>query len=218
VADQDLTAKARIRDAAIARFATQGIAATSVKSIADDAGVSPPLVLHHFGSKDGLRAACDHYIATQIREAKLEAAEQGAGFDPLEAMRRWDRPYLMRYLARTLADGSEHVATLIDEMVADAEGYVEVAVASGFMKPSDYPRERVVILMIWMLGGLVLHEHLERLLGVDLTDDDPDNLLGYLVPAMELLGQGALADRFYEQTKDALRERFAERQVAQGAR
>ena len=47
----DLTARARIRDAALARFGAEGIAGTSVRAVAADAGVSPALVLHHFGSK-----------------------------------------------------------------------------------------------------------------------------------------------------------------------
>ena len=43
VDDPDRTARARIRDAAITRFAQDGIAATSLRSIAEDVGVSPPL-------------------------------------------------------------------------------------------------------------------------------------------------------------------------------
>ena len=50
----DLTARARIRDAAIECFARQGFA-VSVRAIAAHAGVSPGLVIHHFGSKAGLR-------------------------------------------------------------------------------------------------------------------------------------------------------------------
>ena len=37
-------------------------------AIAQDAGVSPGLVLHHFGTKDALRAACDEHVLRQIRE------------------------------------------------------------------------------------------------------------------------------------------------------
>src|SRR3712207_8086528 len=50
-ADDDLTGRARIRDAAIRRFAVDGFG-TSVRAIAADAGVSPGLVIHHFGSKE----------------------------------------------------------------------------------------------------------------------------------------------------------------------
>ena len=42
-----------------------GFAGTTVRAIAAEVGVSPALLLHHFGSKDGLRDACDdHVLAT----------------------------------------------------------------------------------------------------------------------------------------------------------
>ena len=55
----DLTARARIRDSAIVYFGRHGFQSATVRAIAADAGVSPALVIHHFGSKDGLREACD---------------------------------------------------------------------------------------------------------------------------------------------------------------
>lgn len=57
----DLTAAARIRDAAIKLWGEQGLN-TSVRAIAEAAGVSPALVIHHYGSKDGLRQAVDEYL------------------------------------------------------------------------------------------------------------------------------------------------------------
>ncbi len=58
----DLTAAARIRDAAIEQFGDQGFG-VGLRSIAEAAGVSAALVIHHFGSKDGLRQACDDFVA-----------------------------------------------------------------------------------------------------------------------------------------------------------
>src|SRR5664279_5452524 len=61
--DRDLTARANIRNAALRLFAERGHDAVTVREIATAAGVSPGLVLHHFGSKDGLRAAVDAQAA-----------------------------------------------------------------------------------------------------------------------------------------------------------
>ena len=46
-----------------------------MRAIAEAAGVSPALIIHHFGSKEGLRKACDDYIAAEIRsdEAVIKA-------------------------------------------------------------------------------------------------------------------------------------------------
>lgn len=194
----DRTTTARIRDAAITEFAAKGVAATSVRTIATRAGVSPGLVIHHFGSKEDLRVACDEHITAIIRELKGTAMAAGGGFDITAALRSWDTGVpAANYLARTLVDGSPHVAELVDEMVGDAITYVETGVEAGLIKPSDYPRERAAILVIWSLGALVLHEHLERLIGVDITADlstDPKAISPYMAPILELYSNGFLTE------------------------
>src|SRR5690606_4589585 len=77
----DLTTRARIRDAALDLFPEQGFNRSTVRVIAEKAGVSPGLVLHHFGSKEGLREACDRYVVTRFRELKDDSL-QGGMFDP----------------------------------------------------------------------------------------------------------------------------------------
>ena len=70
----DLTATARIRDAAIEQFGEHGFD-VGLRVIAKAAGVSAALVIHHFGSKDGLRKACDDFVAETIRAAKSETIQ-----------------------------------------------------------------------------------------------------------------------------------------------
>jgi AcrR family transcriptional regulator len=203
-AEADLTARARIRDAAIARFAADGVASTTVRAIAADAGVSPALVIHHFGSKDALRVACDQHVAGLIRERKRAAMNAGPGLDPLAALRESGQgPAVLRYLATTLVDGSPHVAQLLDEMIDDAVGYMEEGVATGMLRPTEDPRGRAVVLTIWSLGALALHEHLQRLLGVDLTGD-PAEALAYFLPASEMLGRGVITEETYERMRAGL--------------
>ena len=204
--DRDRTTRARIRDAALARFANDGIAATNLKVIAADVGVSAPLIIHHFGSKDGLRTACDEYVAAAVRENKRAAIAAGLKADPLDAMRRSAQgPPLLKYLSRTLADGSPHVAALVDELVADAEEYMAEGVANGLMTPTEFPRARAVVLVMWNLGALVLHEHVDRLLDVDLTSSDPDRLMAWLVPAFEILAKGSTDPAVYEHFRAGIR-------------
>lgn len=204
----DRTTTARIRDAAIRCFATDGVAATSVRAIAAEAGVSAGLVIHHFGSKDELRIACDEYVAGLIREVKGSAMAAGAGLDPLAAMRSFSGgPPLARYLAKTLVDGSPHVADLVDEMVNDAVGYIATGVNAGLLTPSDHPKERAAILTLWMLGALVLHDHLERLIGFDITGDlaehPEESGNAYFGPVAEILG-----GFFTDTTKELIGEAF----------
>ncbi|WP_019868693.1 TetR family transcriptional regulator [Salinispora oceanensis] len=160
--------KNRILAAAITLFADQGVAATGVRAIAAAADVHPSLIIHYFGTKDGLRVACDKHVAAFVREHKQQVMRAGR-IDPAELRDLRPAPPLLRYLARALADGSPHTAALVDEMVNDAVGYLADGVASGLVRPTDHPYERAALLAIWSLGALALHEHVQRLLGVDLT-------------------------------------------------
>src|ERR1700757_5201146 len=70
----DLTAAARIRDAAIEQFGEHGFG-VGLRAIAEAAGVSAALVIHHFGSKEGLRKACDDFVVEEIRSSKSETIQ-----------------------------------------------------------------------------------------------------------------------------------------------
>lgn len=202
----DRTTIARIRDAAITEFAANGVDGTSIRTIAATAGVSPALVIHHFGSKDDLRVACDEYVAGIIREVKGGVMASGSALDISAAFRAVGDIRAAEYLARTLVDGSPHVAELVDEIVDDAIKYVATGVETGMIRPSAHERERAAILTIWALGALVLHEHLERLIGVDITADfslDPKAASAYMAPVLEIYGQGVITDKTVQLMSEA---------------
>jgi AcrR family transcriptional regulator len=72
--DSTRTRKALL-DAASRRFAQDGYSATTVRDIADDAGVNVALINRYFGSKEGLFEAC---LVNLVEEARQEAgAEPG---------------------------------------------------------------------------------------------------------------------------------------------
>ena len=54
----------------------------TVRGIAARAGVSPALVQHHFGTKDGLRRACDEHVLGYIRREAEATREADALTDP----------------------------------------------------------------------------------------------------------------------------------------
>lgn len=196
---------ARILDAAINLFGQHGVRGTSLREIAQEAGVSQALVVHHYGSKDGLRRACDHHVASVTRANKETTLAGGPQLDPFATLRSLEesRP-LLRYLARTLTDGGEDTRDLVDEFVADAHDYMRLAEESGFIKPSATPRERTIVLVIWSMGALAMHEHLNRLLGVDFlaADAPPESLGPYLRPMLELFTQGLMAEGAFDQMAD----------------
>lgn len=203
----DRSTKARIRDAAIQCIAENGFSATTARKVAETADVSPALVIHHFGSMDALRTTCDEYVTDVIRRRKSEAFSSGPNLDILQALRGSEFGHLLAYVARVLTDRTPTVARLIDDLVDDAEEYIQQGVESGMLQPSPDPRGRAVVLTLWGLGGLVLHEHMSRLLGVDLTDPDIVNdasLVAYVGPVYEIYGSGIFTDAFAAQATEAL--------------
>ena len=184
----------RILTTAIDLFGRHGVKATSVRAIAEQAGVSPPLVIHHYGSKEKLREACDDRVLAFIRESKAETMRAGLGGPPIQVDTRvaQARP-AWRYLARTLSEGSPRLDEFVDDLVVDAVGYTAQGVETGLVLPSANPRARVVILTLWSLGALVLHEHMQRLLGEDLIGEGSTDL--YTQTMLELFSEGLLTER-----------------------
>lgn len=156
---EDLTIKARIRDAALEHFAEHGVKGATLRAIAERAGTSLGVVQYHFGSKEGLRDACDAHVVAFIKQEIEQAVDGGKLEDPAfiaEAMQA--APPILRYLGRALVDGSPATATLFDELVALTEEYL-----------GDRPDARglAAVLTTMRLGVYVLHEHLSRALGAD---------------------------------------------------
>jgi len=184
--------EARILDAAIQLFGIQGFTGTSMREIAAEAEVSQALVVHHFGSKAALRRACDRHVANVTQDRKTSVSE-GPQLDPFEALRQIEnsRP-LLRYLVRAITEGGDQASNLVDEFVADADEYLHNAVEAGYAKPSRTPHERAAVLVILSMGALAMHEHLHRLLGVDLLDANApsEELAPYMRPMLELYSQG----------------------------
>lgn len=157
----DLTARARIRDVALRHFGERGVAGATFRGIAADAGVSPGLVQHHFGSKDELRAACDAHVLDELRRQSAAAVEEGKlGDAGYIAAAYAMAPLLTRYLVRTLIDGSPAAASLFDEIVRLTEEYLRRVGGEA----ADL-RARAAVFAAMKLGLAVFEPHLLRTLG-----------------------------------------------------
>jgi len=190
----DLTAAARIRDAAIEQFGVHGFG-VGLRAIAETAGVSAALVIHHFGSKDGLRKACDDYVAEEIRSDKSEAmrsADPGTWFAQLAEIESYAP--MMAYLVRSMQSGGELAKTLVRRMIDNAEGYLDEGVRAGALKPSRDPHARARYLAITGAGGFLMYLQMHNTptnLRAVLRDYAHDTVL----PALELYTDGLMADR-----------------------
>ena len=189
----DLTTTARIRDAAIEQFGEHGLD-VGLRAIAKAAGVSAALLIHHFGSKDGLRKACDDYVAETIRQSKTESlktADPVAWFAQLSEIESFAP--LMAYLVRSMQSGGDLAKTLWRNMIDNAEQYLAEGVRAGTLKPSRDPKGRAKFLA--MAGGgsfllyLQLHDNPKDMRAV-LHDYGQDMVM----PALDVYTHGLMTD------------------------
>ena len=176
---EDLTARARIRDAAIRLFADRGIDGTSVRDIARDAGVSPGLLRHHFGSKEALRQACDAYALDRLVRIKEELVFDDKAPSPTFLPSVHPTVVLLyKYITRALLDGSPAAAAMFDDMVTLTEQWMH-KIAPDI---TDDHRAFAAALVGMQSGLLAMREHVSRALGVDmLTAEGHARIAGALV-------------------------------------
>ena len=190
----DLTATARIRDAAIEQFGQHGFD-VGLRTIAEAAGVSAALVMHHFGSKDGLRKACDDFVAEEIRSSKSEAIRSNDPATWLAQMAEIESyAPLTAYLVRSLQAGGELATMLWHRMTEDAEEYMAEGVRAGTIKPSRDPHARAEFLTITSGGGLLLYLQMHET-PADLRAVLRDYARDMVLPALEIYTEGLMADR-----------------------
>jgi AcrR family transcriptional regulator len=193
-AADDRTARARIRDAGVRTFGTAGFDAP-LRAVAAEAGVSAGLVMHHFGSKDGLRAACDEHVLRVIREAETDAFTRSGPGALLAQLAELDQyAPLVGYLVQALLSGGDLAATLLTRLTEDAESYLAEAVAAGRMRPSRDPAARAAYLVDVGVGAVLafVRRH-------PTADGDSRALLrayaeANSLPALELYTEGLLTD------------------------
>jgi AcrR family transcriptional regulator len=190
----DLTGAARIRDAAIEQFGEHGFG-IGLRAIAQAAGVSAALVIHHFGSKDGLRKACEEYIAEEIRNNKSEALKSNdpaTWFAQMAEIQEYAP--LMAYLVRSMQAGGDLANMLWRTMIDNAEEYMEDGVRSGMIKPSRDPHARARYLAITGGGGFLLYLQMHET-PTDIKAVLRDYSRDMILPALELYTEGLMAER-----------------------
>jgi AcrR family transcriptional regulator len=165
-----------IRDAALKLLIAHGAEATSLRMVANAAGVSLGLVQHCFGTKAALVQAVDDHVMAVLTEA-LSAALPAPPADPLVVFGQrvtgilTDQPEIFDYLARALVDGHPF-----------GEVFFESLATMGISRWEQYREEgrtRRDIDTTWaglnplllVLGTLILRPYIDRHLPEPFTTD-----------------------------------------------
>jgi len=183
---------------ALRLFGEQGIEAVSLREVAKAAAVSPALVVHHFGGKEGLVAAVDEAAVLEFGAA-YAADEPAAGPELLrrraeqtaQVMRR--RPDVCAYLGRALVEGTPGSARLFRLMIEGGRAEVDSLAEQGALR-GDADRLWATLqhfFLIW--APLSFRPLLEReVLGGSLLE--PENLERWVMANVELLKGGLYRD------------------------
>jgi AcrR family transcriptional regulator len=170
--DRDLTAEARIRRSALRLFAEQGYSATTTRSIAAGAGVSPGLVLHHFGTKDNLRDHVD-------RDAMATVNEIFASFTPEDALVDFtafitgyarlfaEHPDITAYMRRSLLEPSAATSGLLSRILGYIEGLMVTWIERGAIEPPSDIRATAALQASLGLTSILFGPSLHEYLGTD---------------------------------------------------
>lgn len=175
--NEDRTSRAIIRDEALRLFAARNVDAVTVRDIAAASGVSPALVLRHYASKDGLRAAVDEHVVRlfEVMLAQATASDGTAPFDgrALPSLSEQVCRYLPTgspvpaYLARLLVDGGLEATALFARLFGLAQAALAGLVDAGAAVDGGDPSVRAAFLLANDLAVIMLRDRLREVLGVD---------------------------------------------------
>ena len=205
MSSEDLTARARIRDAAIDLFTDRGFGPATIRDIAQAAGVSSGLLRHHFGSKDGLREACDEYAMARLGELRGQMLKDGRLTD--QAFMGTVHPVAMRlqaYLVRSMVDNQ--TPAMFQRMVEAGEDWL----TGTEIKTAD-PRAYSAVLVAMQMGMFLLRDQIGQAIGTDLSA--PAGHLRLLRAAVEIFGQPLLTPEQAAQAQTALERLITDKET-----
>lgn len=160
--DQDLTAKARIRNAALELYAANGEDRTPMRAVAAAAGVTVGLVVHHYGSKDGLREAVEQIVVERFASALASAPTDGAG-EQIARVRNESvaemlvrNPEVVNYLRRALLEPGGQRGQLLERLTELTHREVVAMRETGAAARGRADSVQVVDVIINQMGRLFL--------------------------------------------------------------
>lgn len=161
VQDSDLSTRTKIREAALSLFGAEGFG-VSIRAIADAAGCSPGLVIHHFGNKDGLRAAVDQSVMDALLQgfegiqSELTADELSRTMGDVFSDVIGASPVVRQYIRRSLLEATPASQTIFDELLALVTTSLDQLQRAGGLQEGSDPVWRPYQLLFVILGALLL--------------------------------------------------------------
>ncbi|KZS71521.1 TetR family transcriptional regulator [Mycobacterium kansasii] len=179
--NDDLTAKARIRNAALDLYAQYGEDRVSLRAIAAEAGVTLGLVQHHFKTKAGLRQAVDELVADYFWQAVAEVDNQAGPAEAAtarrEAVQRMlaENPPVLNYIRREAFELEKNERKpLLDVLIDNVRREVIELRASGVASTGRHESKQAIAVLVRLMGELFLQPLVDAAWQrLPHSDDDP---------------------------------------------
>ncbi|TAM65495.1 TetR/AcrR family transcriptional regulator [Mycobacterium sp.] len=177
--NDDLTAKARIRNAALDLYALYGEDRVSLRAVAAEAGVTLGLVQHHFKSKAGLRDAVDQLVVDYFESALREVGpiddpgEHAAARDAAVSRMLEENPTVVDYLRRAILAPSDDQMHLLDVLVDLTRREVSALRDAHMASSQRRLSGQVVSVLVRQMGELLLRPMVDAVWQRVADPDDP---------------------------------------------
>jgi AcrR family transcriptional regulator len=183
------SSKARLVLVATALFAKNGFHSTSLRAIAKEAGVSPALLVHHFGSREQLISTCISESLGEWMDIKKDmlAAPLSEAIGQLRVAMD-DHGVQLDFFQKVLLAGGKNANTLFSRMVQEATQMLVSEIEAGNMRKLDNPSDVALVLTMHSVGALLIKEQVDQVLGADVTD--PVNSLRLALVEMDIYTNG----------------------------
>ncbi len=194
----DVTAYARVRNAALRLFADRGASASSIRAVAKAAGVSPGLVQHHFRTKADLQTALEAYVVEKVAElarvSLTESTRPGKliiGRQIVEFIRK--NPDIIRYARRVILEDDPLGRRLFDQIVAAGRILMERLAKQGFLRADIDMAWASLNAMLMVIGPVLLEPGIDRHLDRPFLSDE--GLSRWDVAVDDMLTRGIYRDQ-----------------------
>ena len=164
----DLTGRARIRESALRLYAAHGAEAVSLRKVAREAGATPGLVTHHFGSRAGLYRAVQDHVVEMFRaalerveatgSARSVAAARTASLEQMLAANPAVSDFIRREMLSPAPDDDYLSTALVDLAIEQTDRLREQGIL-----PGDTPAHvQAVQTVVAQLGRMFIGPAMER--------------------------------------------------------
>lgn len=185
----------RIREAALRLFAARGTAATSLRLVASEAGVSLGMVQHHFATKANLIKAVDDHVLRVLKTALARPVPE----PPADSIGQvgsqitsliTDEPLVCAYIGQALTEGSALGVQVFDMLAEMGVKRWHDRAELGLTRLDLDPTWSVLNPLILALGAWVLRAHIDRHLPEPF--ETPEQLQRWQEATSDLLREGQM--------------------------